>query len=38
MSWPKNARGDAIHLDVKEAADGLLYWDGRRLRWFQQAD
>jgi hypothetical protein len=38
VSWPANAKGDAILLDVKEAANGLLYWDGTALRWKQLSD
>jgi len=38
VSWPPNAKHDAILLDVKETANGLLYWDGTALRWVQLSD
>lgn len=38
VSRPPKARHDAILLDVKEAASGLLYWDGTELRWEQLTD
>jgi hypothetical protein len=38
VSRPPKAHHDAILLDVKEAASGLLYWDGAVLRWEQLSD
>jgi len=38
VSRPPKAKHDAILLDVKEAASGLLYWDGAALRWEQLTD
>ena len=38
ISRPAKANHDAILLDVKEAANGLLYWDGSALRWKQLTD
>ena len=38
ISRPPKAKYDAILLDVKEAANGLLYWDGNALRWQQLGD
>ena len=38
VSRPPKARHDAILLDIKEAASGLLYWDGSTLRWEQLTD
>jgi len=38
VSWPPKAKHDAILLDVKESANGLLYWDGTALRWGQLSD
>ena len=38
VSRPPKARHDAILLDVKEAANGLLYWDGESLRWEQLSE
>jgi hypothetical protein len=38
LSHPTKANHDAIMLDVKEAANGLLYWDGSSLRWEQLGD
>jgi hypothetical protein len=30
--------GDAILVMKKEAASGLIYWDGQKFRWYQQGD
>jgi hypothetical protein len=38
VSRPAKANHDAILLDVKESANGLLYWDGTGLRWKQLGD
>jgi len=38
LSRPAKARYDAILLDIKETANGLLYWDGSRMQWFQLED
>lgn len=40
---PKSAdapgpRGDALHVEKREAASALLYWDGAAYRWQQQGD
>jgi hypothetical protein len=35
---PTKAKHDAILLDIKETANGLLYWDGSNLRWEQLGD
>jgi hypothetical protein len=31
-------RGDAIMAIRTEAASGLIWWDGKRFRWYQQGD
>ena len=38
VSRPAKASHDAILLDVKETANGLLYWDGATFRWKQLSD
>ncbi|HET9791076.1 MAG TPA: hypothetical protein VFR08_07225 [Candidatus Angelobacter sp.] len=38
VSRPAKAKHDAILLDIKETANGLLYWDGRTFRWKQLSD
>ena len=38
ITRPPKAKNDAILLDVKETASGLLYWDGNALRWRQLTD
>ncbi|MBZ5537677.1 MAG: hypothetical protein LAO31_17100 [Acidobacteriia bacterium] len=38
VSRPTKAKHDAILLDIKETANGLLYWDGTKLRWEQLSD
>jgi hypothetical protein len=38
VSRPTGAKHDAILLDIKETANGLLYWDGTALRWQQLGD
>ncbi len=38
VSRPPKAKQDAILLDIKETANGLLYWDGRTFRWKQLSD
>lgn len=31
-------RGDALIVSYHETASGLFYWDGKRIRWYQQGD
>jgi len=31
-------RGDALLVSYHESASGIFYWDGKRLRWYQQGD
>jgi len=38
LTRPAKARYDAILLDVKKTANGLLYWDGGRMQWSQLGD
>ena len=35
---PPLLRGDALLLIWPESASGLVYWDGRAFRWYQQGD
>ena len=35
---PPILRGDALLLIWPESASGLVYWDGRGFRWYQQGD
>ncbi len=35
---PPKLLGDAISIIWSESASALLYWDGRRFRWYQQGD
>lgn len=35
---PPKLLGDAISIIWPESASALLYWDGRRFRWYQQGD
>ena len=35
---PPKLRGDALLVMKSEAASALLYWDGKRFRWYQQGD
>jgi len=30
--------GDAVLVSYHEGASGLFYWDGKRIRWYQQGD
>jgi hypothetical protein len=30
--------GDALFVSYHEGASGLFYWDGKRIRWYQQGD
>jgi|SRR6185437_3641323 len=30
--------GDALLVSYHETASGLFYWDGKRIRWYQQGD
>jgi hypothetical protein len=35
---PPRLLGDAISIIWSESASALLYWDGRKFRWYQQGD
>jgi len=35
---PPILRGDALYVEWSESASGLVYWDGRQFRWYQQGD
>ena len=35
---PPKLKGDAIAAIKTEAASGLIWWDGKRFRWYQQGD
>ena len=35
---PPKLIGEAILIEKTESASGLLYWDGRQFRWYQQGD
>jgi hypothetical protein len=35
---PPKLRGDALMIIRTESASALLWWDGRKLRWYQQGD
>ena len=35
---PPKLRGDAILAIKTESASGLIWWDGKRFRWYQQGD
>jgi hypothetical protein len=35
---PPVLRGEALLLEWSESASGLVYWDGKALRWYQQGD
>ncbi|MCB1381163.1 MAG: hypothetical protein KDK89_22755 [Alphaproteobacteria bacterium] len=35
---PPRLVGDAIMAIKTESASGLIYWDGKRFRWYQQGD
>jgi hypothetical protein len=35
---PPKLIGEAILIERTEAASGLLYWDGKGFRWYQQGD
>jgi len=35
---PPRLVGDAIHAFWEERASWLIYWDGKKFRWYQQAD
>ena len=35
---PPKLRGDALMVIKTESASGLIYWDGKRFRWYQQGD
>jgi hypothetical protein len=38
VSRPARAKHDAILLEIRETANGLLYWDGNTLAWKQLSD
>lgn len=35
---PPKLRGEALLIESSEASSGLLYWDGKQFRWYQQGD
>jgi hypothetical protein len=35
---PLKLNGDALLVSYHESASGLFYWDGQRVRWYQQGD
>jgi hypothetical protein len=35
---PLKLKGDALLVSYHEGASGLYYWDGKRVRWYQQGD
>ena len=35
---PPKLQGDGISIIWSESASALLYWDGRKMRWYQQGD
>jgi hypothetical protein len=35
---PLKVRCNAVFVSYEEAASGIFYWDGKRIRWFQQGD
>jgi len=35
---PPRLRGDAILVAQMESSSGLIHWDGKRFRWYQQGD
>jgi hypothetical protein len=35
---PPRLVGEAILIEKTESASGLLYWDGKQFRWYQQGD
>lgn len=35
---PPTLRSEAIFVEAAESASALIYWDGRRFRWYQQGD
>jgi hypothetical protein len=35
---PLKLHGDALLASYHETASGLFYWDGKRMRWYQQGD
>src|SRR6266481_1489918 len=35
---PLKLHGDALLVSYHEDASGLFYWDGKRMRWYQQGD
>jgi hypothetical protein len=35
---PPTLKGDAILAVHLESSSGLIYWDGKRFRWYQQGD
>lgn len=35
---PPKLTGEAILIEKTESASGLLYWNGKQFRWYQQSD
>ena len=35
---PPKLKGDALLVIRMESSSGLIYWDGKRFRWYQQGD
>ncbi len=35
---PPKIKGDALMVIKTESASGLIYWNGKRFRWYQQGD
>lgn len=35
---PPKLIGEAMLIEKSEAASGIIYWDGKRFRWYQQGD
>ena len=35
---PPNTKGDSILVEKSASASGVVYWDGSKLKWYQQGD
>jgi hypothetical protein len=35
---PPNLQGEAIYVEKPESASSLIYWDGKKYKWYQQGD
>lgn len=35
---PPTLRVDALHVEKTESASAIIWWDGKRYRWYQQGD